>query len=506
MKKEEEKEEEEWEQMLEATFSRPKNPVFHPNSSNNNPNPNPNRPQNDDVPSPSCLISFQFPGWELNFSPQTTKDYPLKHHPHSSSSPEMINPPINSNPKSSSCSSSTESINPPINPNPNSSSSSSFEVINPPTKRRPRTSFESEEERVEESRIVRVLPLECWFHILSLTSLRDVFSLMQTCRSLHHLASSNDHAWLRFRTPTSNSRLISVKSSFLGSRLLQKCSYFSRVSDHIKSSLSSWWDVNDGDPSPFQHTVKPVSSLIRKMTSHNWVVTYEVIASVFSERADILAEQIPAKFGRDIMHEIGSNYAMTTEMNASWSFSYKDISHSSSWRSRCFSSTQCGSTASSNFGGQVFDPGFLDSVGGPVGKASWSLVLDLWSQYKQWLLLVSALCRDLNYEVMVERARPMTWSATPAIYDKGVICFRDQVLTRYGIRSMLQCGLSYLIKRDAMDTAPESDSRLLRDIFHLLQEADVSDDHTLPAVTHTRSKLRRCFLLNGTGSGSRILQ
>jgi len=93
--------------------------------------------------------------------------------------------------------------------------------------------------------------------------------------------------------------------------------------------------------------------------------------------------------------------------------------------------------------------------------------------------------------------RPAAWSSTPTVYDKGVICFRNQILLRFKIRNALQCGLSWLIGQDALDFASESDVHLLRAVLHILQEVDVADDFTLSSKTHTRAKLKRCFLLNG---------
>lgn len=346
------------------------------------------------------------------------------------------------------------------------------------------------------------MPNEVWMHILTRLNMKDLCSIMQTCRWLHSLASQ-DEIWLSFHSPTEEEeeegnkpsdtnlpRWIKIKSGILNFQMKRRFSYYSKGYDHMRSALNAWWDAGGPD---CHYSSKSLHSLICKMTARDWTIVYEAFPVIFSERADRLAGVLLAEFGSAPACNVDTCFLKKGKsLQSHWSC-MKDLS---TLKGIPLSSTSATSHLSSD-GSCTW---MIEPQDGLVGKEMWQLVLSSWKRYKHWLTLVSAHCQDLNYEVMVERARPAAWSSTPTVYDKGVICFRNQILLRFKIRNALQCGLSWLIGQDALDFASESDVHLLRAVFHLLQEVDVADDFTLSSKTHTRAKLKRCFLLNGVTS------
>ncbi|CAI5484570.1 unnamed protein product [Closterium sp. Yama58-4] len=149
-------------------------------------------------------------------------------------------------------------------------------------------------------------------------------------------------------------------------------------------------------------------------------------------------------------------------------------------------------------------------LGAAVGL--WLRLLQRWGVYRRWLKLVALHCPNLQFEVMIERARSNHHSATPTVYDKGVISFRSNVLLAFGLRRQIQEALLVLIDAahaafytptraasaaTAVATVPETANLvpLLKQIKHLFQELDVADDATLPTITHTQAKFRRCFCI-----------
>ncbi|KAH9312089.1 hypothetical protein KI387_027124, partial [Taxus chinensis] len=234
---------------------------------------------------------------------------------------------------------------------------------------------------------------------------------------------------------------IKIKSSTLSSQIKQKFSYFSKGYEYLRLALNSWWNVGGPDR---HYNPKSLHSLIRKMTSRDWPIAYEAFAVVFSDRADILASRLLAEF------EIGPAY------NVDACFSKKGGSL------QCYGS--CMEDGSSSTGKSL-----SRMEDGLLGKEMWQFVQTSWVQYKRWLSLVSSHCQDLNYEVMVERARSTIRPSTPTVYEKGIICFRNQILLRYRIRNCLQHGLSWLIGQDALGFASEKDTCLLNAVLHLLQ-------------------------------------
>ncbi|KAI5056453.1 hypothetical protein GOP47_0028741 [Adiantum capillus-veneris] len=132
------------------------------------------------------------------------------------------------------------------------------------------------------------------------------------------------------------------------------------------------------------------------------------------------------------------------------------------------------------------------SVESFIGKSLWDTVYSFWKCYTQWLMLIFEHCPVLNVQVMVEKARATGWTTTPSLYEKGVICFRSQILLRYGLRRVLQSGYTLLTCSDANGLTSESEVDLLQSIQHLLQEVDVRDD-TLSRQPFTQTKMRRCF-------------
>lgn len=345
------------------------------------------------------------------------------------------------------------------------------------------------------------MPNEVWMHILTRLIMRDLCPIMQTCRWLHSLASQ-DEVWLTFHSPVEEEedgnkpsdadlpRWIKIKSGILSFQMKQRFSYYSKGYDYMRSALNAWWDAGGPD---CHYSSKSLHSLICKMTARDWTIVYEAFPVIFSERADHLAGVLLAEFGSASACNEDTCFSKKGKSLQSHWPCMKDLSAS---KGMSLSSTSATSYLSSD--GSYMR--MIEPQDGLVGKEMWQLVLSSWKRYKHWLTLVSAHCQDLNYEVMVERARPAAWSSTPTVYDKGVICFRNQILLRFKIRNALQCGLSWLVGQDALDFASESDVHLLRAVLHLLQEVDVADDFTLSSKTHTRAKLKRCFLLDGVTS------
>eukprot|EP01018_Ginkgo_biloba_P025847 Gb_27525 [translate_table: standard] len=338
------------------------------------------------------------------------------------------------------------------------------------------------------------MPNEVWIRILRQLNVRDICSVMQTCRWLYNLAIQDD-VWVNFACHIEDSdgssfRWIDIKRDILRTQMKQRFSYLSKCYDYLRSALNPWWDAGGPDD---HYSSKSLHSLIRKMTARDWTIVYEAFAVVFSERADRLAGLLLTHFGCSAAHDVDIFFSKKDKsVRCQW-LCLEDLTTS---RRKPLSSTW----ATSHLSSDGICANINESQYGLIGKEMWQLVQTSWKRYKHWLMLVSTHCQDLNYEVMVERARSIAWSSTPTVYDKGVICFRNQILLRYKIRNALQCGLSWLIGQDAQGFASEKDVQLLRAVLHLLQEVDVADDFTLSSKTYTRAKLKRCFLLNGVTS------
>lgn len=128
-----------------------------------------------------------------------------------------------------------------------------------------------------------------------------------------------------------------------------------------------------------------------------------------------------------------------------------------------------------------------------VGLQLWKVLVQKWGVYKRWLKLIANHCSFLQFEVMLERARATSISATPTLYDKGIISFRSHVLLGFGLRRSLQAGLSSLSFSDSRGLSSEKETSLLKSIRHLYQELDLTDDSTGPPRSFSQQKFRRCF-------------
>ncbi|XP_057865948.2 uncharacterized protein LOC131073520 isoform X2 [Cryptomeria japonica] len=295
------------------------------------------------------------------------------------------------------------------------------------------------------------IPNELWMHILRFLNAKELCSLRQTCCWFYFLASHDD-AWhdthqhdhkveeerlLQSPLP----RWIKIKGSILDSQIKQRLSYFSKGYDYLRSALNSWWNVGGPD---WHYSSKSLQSLINKMAAREWPVVYDAFAVVFSERVDILANYLLTEFESGAACNVDAHPLKKGGSPQCYQLCMEDR-HSSTRKS--LSSTE----------------------DGLLGKEMWQFVQESWVRYKRWLSLVSTHCQYLNYQVTLERARSSIWTSTPTVYDKGIICFRNQILLRYRIRNHLQCGLSWLIRQDALDIASENDTDLLNAILHLLQ-------------------------------------
>lgn len=242
--------------------------------------------------------------------------------------------------------------------------------------------------------------------------------------------------------------------------------------------MRAWWDTGRPDD---PYSSRSIGGLIHKMTMHDWTVLYEFLGVAFAERADCLAVLLL----REVEKQADKNVQPLCPFRCN---------HQS-----CTNEEELVSSSSDliDFSNNV-PPSFLTSeedqasVESLVGRSLWGIVCLLWKRYKHWLMLVFEHCPGLNHEVMVEKARTTAWTTTPTLYEKGVICFRSQVLLKYGLRRVLQSGFSWLSLNDAGGLTSEIEVELLQSIHHLLQEVDVRDDSLSPKA-FTQTKMWRCF-------------
>eukprot|EP00249_Psilotum_nudum_P018495 c26836_g1_i1 orf=613-2043(-) len=333
---------------------------------------------------------------------------------------------------------------------------------------------------------VHKLPDELLANVLQRLGIRDLCSSIQTCQWWQRVGS-RDEIWETFCQCLSDDVAASslpkwamIKNGLLADQVKRKntsryaCSW--KGFDHLRRALRSWWE--NGRPDNL-YSSRILHFLLQKMTAVDWCLVYEFLGVMFTERADYLANILMEELSRRNQHNAG--HFCCDQISVSKELGSKLVNTDTVYKVP-MNSDSC---SAEKFNCKIQT--------GLIGIEMWKHVVALWSQYKQWLKLVFTHCPELNYEVMLERNRSKTRSTTPTVYDKGVTCFRGQVLLKYGLRKMLQSGFSWLEIQVANGTASEPESEQLHSIYHLLQEVDVLDDSMLSQRNFTQSKLRRCF-------------
>lgn len=329
------------------------------------------------------------------------------------------------------------------------------------------------------------VPSEIMVKILKRLSIRDLCSAMRTCHWWQHLGCQDD-VWQQFHgineTPIPLPRWGLVKHDALSlqvqsgvqNREVSGRGYFCIGFSHLRNALRTWW-VTEKPSEPYGS--KSIGGLLHKISVRDWTMLYEFLGVIFSERADCLAALLMQEVKKQADKHVapicpfGCDHQSRTEEDEAVFTRNDDLV--------VFSSIYA-------------SEGQQSCVEGLIGKSLWGIVYLFWKRYKQWLMLIFEHCPRLNFQVTVEKARATAWTTTPSLYEKGVICFRSQILLRYGLRRILQSGYTLLTCSDANGLTSEYEVDLLQSIQHLLQEVDVSDD-SLSTQPFTQTKLRRCF-------------
>ncbi|KAH7278944.1 hypothetical protein KP509_38G065400 [Ceratopteris richardii] len=263
----------------------------------------------------------------------------------------------------------------------------------------------------------------------------------------------------------------------LQSRHVLACGYFGQGFSHLRDALHVWWDTEK--PSE-PYGSKAIGSLLYKMAVSDWTMLYECLEVILSERVDCIAALLLKK----VKEKAGKHSQPICPFGCDHQSRIKEDELLLDDNVPVFSDM----LSSGAYGSDEVK----SSVEALIGKSLWGTVCMYWKHYKQWLMLIFEHCGKLNMQVMVEKARSTAWTTTPNLYEKGVICFRSQILLRYGLRRILQSGYSLLTFSDANGWTTEREVDCLQSIHHLLQEVDVRDD-TVSSQPFTQTKMRRCF-------------
>lgn len=267
-----------------------------------------------------------------------------------------------------------------------------------------------------------------------------------------------------------------IRNAAMSMDLRVRFQVFRRGYDFIRSALDAWW--NRGKPDG-EYPSAIFRSLTQKLVINDWSLLYEAFGAAFSDRADHIAVIILEAVQR-LEHLRHSKYKdvmtnSTEDAEGDLPEVFPKLSSKSDGDSKASGSRE-------EF---LWDEAEV--------QETWTLLLTLWRRYKIWLMLVVSHCPELNHEVMAERARGNVLATTPTVYGKGIICFRSQVILKYGIRSVLQATWSGLANAKRSGLASDIQLDLFRSVDHLFQETSVLDDLTLSLMTFTQQKLRRCF-------------
>ncbi|CAK9197516.1 unnamed protein product [Sphagnum troendelagicum] len=317
--------------------------------------------------------------------------------------------------------------------------------------------------------------------------MKDLCVTMQVCKRWHSVGS-HDQVWEAFplstNAPKVLPRWIQVRNGILAKSLGQRFGVFLKGYDYVRHAISAWWD--SGKPcSKFTSTL--FRSLIQKLTVSDWSLLYEAFGAAFSDRADHMASALLAQIENTrSVHIVDESQVCQSTGDQIFLVGMPGIPLEDS-------AVEAQQHRSSVSKWRAWNSNWRKSVDELEFQELWQNVCTLWMRYKRWLMLIVSHCPELNHEVMAERARGYAFAATPTVYEKGVICFRSQVVLKYGLRSILQSVFHGLIDASANESASDTEIDLLRSLFHLLQELDVPDDLTLPHRSFTRQKLRRCF-------------
>lgn len=328
------------------------------------------------------------------------------------------------------------------------------------------------------------MPHEIVVNVLKRLPLRDVCSAMRTCHWWQHIGSE-DEVWERFQVRNETAvplpRWAVVKHDTLSiqvqNRDVYNHGYFCKGFPHLRSALQAWWET---ETLKELYSSKSIGGLLHKVSMHNWITVYEFLGVVFSERADHLAALLLSEVKKQAKKHVRAICPF-------------DCDHQSRGDEEQLSSNPDVVDLSKELSSSsILCDKHQVSLEIWMGRILWGCVYSFWKRYKQWLMLISEHCPRLNFQVMVEKARTTAWTTTPSLYEKGVICFRSQVLLKYGLRRLLQSGYIWLASSDANGLTSETEVNLLQSVNHLLQELDVRDD-TVSAQAFTQTKMRRCF-------------
>ncbi|KAG0563386.1 hypothetical protein M758_8G025700 [Ceratodon purpureus] len=317
--------------------------------------------------------------------------------------------------------------------------------------------------------------LACVFMRLNV---KDLCASMRTCRRWHRVACKEDvwtHIPLPANVPGALPRWMEVRNAGISMDLRIRFQVFRRGYEFVRSALNAWWDHGQPDG---KHPSVIFRSLTQKLVINDWSLLYEAFGTAFSDRADRIAAIILAVIQRIEVSKQFMRREMATELG------------SGNGLAEMFSNLPSKPDGDSNASGNDREGNMWDEV---EVQEVWVLVLSLWRRYKRWLMLVVSHCPELNHEVMAERARSNALATTPTVYGKGIICFRSQVILKYGVRSLLQATWSGLASAKRSGIASDNQLDLFRSADHLFQETSVLDDLTLSPTTFTQQKLRRCF-------------
>ncbi|KAJ7550273.1 hypothetical protein O6H91_07G091600 [Diphasiastrum complanatum] len=296
----------------------------------------------------------------------------------------------------------------------------------------------SEEARSVDGCPIFEVPDEVLSHVFMKLEMRDLCSVMQTCQRWHALGFVDD-LWERFGPPAQGlnnheavnfPRWLFVKNYTLSSQISNRYTYFRKGYDHLRSALYDWWELGRADG---RYSSSAVHSLIRKLTAQDWSLVYEAFGAAFSHRTDFLASILIRALEKAQTDRIGLSKHVPR---------YQEQKTNAKVLTKSFETCKVfmdDGSINYEFAGIDCDNQALTTEDGPAGKELWNLLYNLWNRYKCWLTLIFNHSADLNHEVMVERARGAAFSATPTVYDKGVISFRNwmYLMTTLYVRKLI---------------------------------------------------------------------
>eukprot|EP00850_Spirogloea_muscicola_P020674 SM000223S07302 [mRNA] locus=s223:55417:57097:- [translate_table: standard] len=281
------------------------------------------------------------------------------------------------------------------------------------------------------------------------------------------------------------------KCSALYDRVSQRFYILRKGYEFLRLALDAWWGAGHPEGSYNSAVVRRV---LRKLTSSDWSLLYEALSTAFTDRADQIACDLRSDLDMaGLSRNTSPSGSCTTDDRSGGLESCLEAEtgdealEEEPWEKRRRRLEDWDVWPDSERPAEARRGRRVSDV------RLWSGLLQSWQQYKRWLVLIAHHCPGLQFEVMVERARFAGVSATPTVFDKGMTCFRSNVLLSYGLRRRLQESLSWLTIVDTMGDASDVEVDILIKGRRVYQELDVLDDFTLPKVTFTQEKLQRCF-------------